>query len=107
MRRIDIFAISFGIFLAGGLLYGGFQLVGLESLDAGIWSQALLVVVVIAWVSTYLFRVGTRTMTFHKQRADYEEAALQRRLDAMTPEELAQMQADIEAKEAKSAAGKK
>ncbi|BAW96128.1 hypothetical protein NIES970_10510 [[Synechococcus] sp. NIES-970] len=103
MRRIDILAISLGIFLVGGLLYGGFKVAGLESLDAGIWSQALLVLVVFVWVGTYLFRVGTRTMTFHKQRADYEEAALQRRLDAMSPEELAQLQAEIEAAEEKSA----
>ncbi|AFY38291.1 hypothetical protein Lepto7376_1981 [[Leptolyngbya] sp. PCC 7376] len=96
MRRIDVFAICFGIFVVGGLLYGGFKLVGLESMDAGIWSQAALVLVVIGWVSTYLFRVGTRTMTFHKQREDYEEAALQRRLDAMSPEELAKLAAEVE-----------
>lgn len=107
MSRLDIFAISFGIFIAGGLLYAGFKWAGLESLDAGIWSQALLVLVVFAWVSTYLFRVGTRTMTFHKQRADYEEAALQRRLDAMSPEELAKLQADIEAEQTNPSSAQK
>ncbi|MGB2926837.1 MAG: DUF3007 family protein [Limnothrix sp.] len=107
MRRIDIFAIGFGIFVAGGLFYGVFKVAGLNGLDAGIWSQVLLVSVVLAWVSTYLFRVGTRTMTFHKQREDYEEAALQRRLDAMTPEELAKLQADIEASETEASTGKK
>ena len=96
MRRIDVFAICFGIFLVGGLLYGGFKLAGLEGMDAGIWSQAVLVMVVIAWVSTYLFRVGTRTMTFHKQREDYEEAALQRRLDEMSPEELAKLTEELQ-----------
>ncbi|ACA98568.1 conserved hypothetical protein [Picosynechococcus sp. PCC 7002] len=99
MRRIDILAISFGIFIVGGLLYGGLKVAGLESLDAGIWSQALLVIVVFVWVGTYLFRVGTRNMTFHQQRRDYEEAALQRRLDEMSPEELAQLQAELEATE--------
>lgn len=99
MRRIDILAIGFGIFVAGGLFYGVFKLVGLESMDAGIWSQAVLVMVVLGWISTYLFRVGTRTMTFHQQRQDYEEAALQRRLDSMTAEEIAAMQAEIEAAE--------
>jgi hypothetical protein len=38
-------------------------------------------------------------MTFHQQRQDYEEAMLQKRLDAMTPEEIAAMQAEIEAAE--------
>ena len=96
MRRIDVFAICFGIFLVGGLLYGGFKLAGLEGMDAGICSQAVLVMVVIAWVSTYLFRVGTRTMTFHKQREEYEEAALQRRLDEMSPEELAKLTEELQ-----------
>jgi hypothetical protein len=107
MRRIDIFAISFGVFIVGGLLYGGFKLAGLNGLDAGIWSQALLVLVVLAWVGTYLFRVSTRTMTFHKQREDYEEAILQRRIDEMTPEELAQMTAEIEVSSAKPSSAEK
>ncbi len=95
MRRIDVFAICFGIFVAGGLFYGLFKVAGLDGLDAGIWSQAALVLVVVAWVSTYLFRVGTRTMTFHKQREEYEEAALQRRLDDMSPEELEKLTTEL------------
>lgn len=99
MRRIDVLAICFGVFVAGGLFYVGFKFVGLESMDAGIWSQVALVLVVIGWVSTYLFRVGTRTMTFHQQREEYEEAVLQRRLDEMSPEELAKLTADLESEQ--------
>ncbi|OKH16033.1 DUF3007 family protein [[Limnothrix rosea] IAM M-220] len=107
MRRLDVFAIGFGIFVAGGLLYLGFKVAGLDSMDAGIWSQAALVIVVIGWVSTYLFRVGTRTMTFHKQREEYEEAALQRRLDEMSPEELEKLTAELTAEKTKSTSEKK
>ncbi|NJL00304.1 MAG: DUF3007 family protein [Spirulinaceae cyanobacterium RM2_2_10] len=96
MRRIDAIAIVFGLFLAGGASYLLLRVGGLDSLDAGVWSQLLLVGVVIAWLGTYLFRVSTQTMTYNQQLKDYEEAVLQKRLDAMSPEELAELQAEIE-----------
>lgn len=99
MRRIDAIAITFGVFVAGGLIYLVLQWVGLDSLTAGIWSQVALVAVVLGWLSTYLFRAVTQNMTYHQQRRDYEDAVLQKRLDEMSPEELAQLQAEIEAEE--------
>jgi hypothetical protein len=35
-------------------------------------------------------------MTYNQQVKDYKEAVLQKRLEEMTPEELAQLQAEIE-----------
>jgi hypothetical protein len=35
-------------------------------------------------------------MTYNQQLKDYEDAVLQKRLEAMTPEELAKLQAEIE-----------
>ena len=102
MRRIDVIAIGLGILGAGGVLYWLFQVVGLDASDAGIWTQALLVLGLIGWLLTYVFRAVTGSMTYHQQRQEYEEAVLQKRLDALTPEELAQLQAEIEAE--KSAA---
>jgi hypothetical protein len=99
MRRIDAIAITFGVFVAGGLIYLVLQWVGLDSLTAGIWSQVALVAVVLGWLSTYLFRAVTQNMTYHQQRRDYEDAVLQKRLEEMSPEELAQLQAEIEAEE--------
>ena len=96
MRRIDALTITFGFFAAGGIIYLIFQAVGLDSLKAGIWSQAVLVAGLIGWLLTYLFRVGTKNMTYNQQLKDYEDAVLQKRLEEMTPEELAQLQADIE-----------
>ena len=97
MRRIDALAIALGVFIAGGLVYFVFQAVGLDSVDAGIWTQALLVVGLIGWSLTYLFRVGTKNMTYNQQLKDYEEAVMQKRLEEMSPEELAKLQAEIEA----------
>jgi DNA-binding IclR family transcriptional regulator len=69
---------------------------GLDSLEAGIWSQVLLVGGLLGWVATYAYRAMGKNMTYHQQRKDYEEAYLQKRLDELTPEELAKLQAEIE-----------
>ncbi len=100
MRRIDAIGIGIGVLAAGGLIYLLFQFAGLEATNAGIWTQALLVAGLIGWLATYVLRAVTGSMTYHQQRQDYEEAMLQKRLDAMTPEELAALQAEIEAEQA-------
>lgn len=96
MRRIDIIAIGIGIFLAGGGLFVGFRLFGLDGISAGIWSQAIMVGGVVAWLASYLFRVVTRNMTLNQQMDDYESAVLQRRLDELSPEQLAALQAKLD-----------
>jgi hypothetical protein len=72
------------------------QAAGLDNLEAGIWSQLLLVGGLVGWLFTYLFRVGTKQMTYNQQVKDYKEAVLQKRLEEMTPSELAALQAEIE-----------
>jgi Protein of unknown function (DUF3007) len=102
MRRIDALGIGLGVFVAGGLVYVVLQVVGLDSINAGIWSQALLVAGLIGWLLTYIFRAVSKDMTYHQQRQDYEEAFLQKRLDELSPEELAKLQAEIEQEEGRS-----
>ncbi|MBE9042065.1 DUF3007 family protein [Oscillatoriales cyanobacterium LEGE 11467] len=103
MRRIDVIGIGFGIFLLGGLLYAILQAIGLDRLDAGIWSQVILVTVLVGWLLSYMFRFATGGMTYNQQLRDYEDAVLRKRLDEMTPEELERLQAQIEAEERASA----
>jgi hypothetical protein len=43
-------------------------------------------------------------MTYNQQLKDYEDAVLQKRLEAMTPEEVAKLQAEIEQEEHSEAA---
>ncbi|MBE9139056.1 DUF3007 family protein [Nodosilinea sp. LEGE 07088] len=95
MRRIDVIAIGLGIFLAGGGLFLGFRLFGLDGISAGIWSQVVMVGGVVAWLASYLLRVFTRNMTLNQQMEDYESAVLQRRLDELSPEQLAALQAQL------------
>ena len=99
MRRIDVITFSLAIFVGGGLLYIVFQAIGLDGLSAGVWSQALLVIVVLAWTSSYLFRVANKDMTYNQQLKDYEDAVLQKRLEEMTPEELEKLQQEIKQEE--------
>src|SRR4028118_2041223 len=106
MRRIDAIGIAFGVFAAGGIMYVVLQVAGLDTLKAGIWSQLLLIGGLVGWLFTYLFRVGTKNMTYNQQIKDYEEAVLQKRLEEMTPEQLAQMQAEIEQERKSKAADK-
>lgn len=96
MRQIDVFGIGIGVFAAGGIAYVVLKLAGLDSLEAGVWSQLLLVGGLVGWLLSYLFRVGTKNMTYNQQLKDYQEAVLQKRLEEMTPEELAQLQAEVE-----------
>lgn len=103
MRRIDVIGIGFGIFAAGGIAYLGFRGAGLDSTSAGIWSQLLLVGGLVGWLLSYLFRVVTQNMTYDQQLKDYEDAVLQKRLEEMTPEQIAQLQAEIEQERQQSA----
>lgn len=96
MRRIDVLGIGLGVFLAGGTLFLGFRLTGLDGISAGIWSQAVMVGGVVGWLATYLLRVVSHKMTFNQQLDDYESAVLQKRLDELTPEQLAKLQAKLE-----------
>ncbi|VEP12186.1 conserved hypothetical protein [Hyella patelloides LEGE 07179] len=96
MRRIDAIAISMAVFLGGGAIYLVLQGTGLDGISAGIWTQLLLVLGLIGWGSTYILRVLSKDMTYNQQLKDYEEAVLQKRLEEMSPEELAKLQAEIE-----------
>ncbi len=102
MRRIDVIGIGLGIFAAGGLAYLFFQYIGLDSVSAGIWAQTLLVGALLGWLLTYAFRAVTHTMTYDQQIKDYEDAVLQKRLDELTPEELAKLQSEVEQERKKS-----
>ncbi|MFM7425797.1 MAG: DUF3007 family protein [Elainella sp.] len=97
MRRIDVIYVGIAVFAIGGGLYLLLQRLGLDGINAGIWSQVLLVLGLLIWVATYVVRALTKNMTYNQQLKDYEDAVLQKRLDEMTPEELAALQAEVEA----------
>ncbi len=78
----------------GAIGYGAFTAVGFEDASAGIAAEAVLIVIVVVWTGSYLFRVVTGKMTYMEQRRRYREeydeftdAQLQERFDALSPEE--------------------
>lgn len=103
MRRVDVIVIGIGFFAAGGVLYLILQAVGLDSVNAGIWSQAILVAALVGWIITYIGRALTQTMTYNQQLKDYEDAVLQKRLEELTPEELEKLQIEVEQEKLASA----
>ena len=96
MRRIDVLALGVGVFIAGGCIYVLLRVVGFDSLNAGIWSQVIFVLGLIGWLLSYLLRVFTGKMTYNQQLDDYETNVLQKRLEELSPEELAALQAEID-----------
>ncbi len=94
MRRIDAILIALGFFLFGGLAYVILQIFGLSSETAGIWSQVIVLFGLLGWLSTYLFRVATGNMTLNQQWEEYKTAVLRKKLEEMTPEEIAELQSE-------------
>ena len=94
MTRGKVLLIGLAVLLLGGLGQVGFQAAGFEGFSAGIAAQTLLVLIVVVWTSSYLFRVVTGQMTYMDQRRRYREVydkqeaeALQARFDALPEEE--------------------
>ncbi|TYQ25058.1 DUF3007 family protein [Pseudanabaena sp. UWO310] len=97
MRRIDAIAIMVAFFGFGGFAFWMFRAYGFDTTNAGVWSQVVLVGVLIAWISTYVFRAVTQTMTYNQQLDDYKKAFLAKRLEEMSPEERNVLLAEVEA----------
>ena len=94
MTRGKVLLIGLAVLLLGGVGYVGFDAAGLEGFSAGIAAQAVLVLIVVIWTSSYLFRVVTGQMTYMQQRRRYREVYdeqeiqdLDARFEALSPEE--------------------
>ena len=94
MTRAKVVQIGLIVFVLGGLGYEAFQLLGFESISAGIAAQTILILIVFGWTASYLFRVFTGNMTFMEQRKRYREAyekltdeKIREKFEAMTEEE--------------------
>ena len=94
MTRLNVLQIGLAVLVLGAIGYGAFTAVGFEDASAGIAAEAVLIVIVVVWTGSYLFRVVTGKMTYMEQRRRYREeydeftdAQLQERFDALSPEE--------------------
>tara|TARA_B100000579_G_scaffold355401_1_gene310715 strand:+ start:37 stop:357 length:321 start_codon:yes stop_codon:yes gene_type:complete len=94
LTRAKVFQIGFVVFILGGLGYEAFQVLGFESISAGIAAQSVLILIVLGWTASYLFRVFSGNMTFMEQRKRYRDAyekltdeKIMEKFEAMTEEE--------------------
>lgn len=91
--------IKFGI-AAIAIAYAiksGFQLFGASDLLAGQLTTGFVsVFALLAWVSTYVFRVGTKGMTYAQQLREYENQVIKKRYEELTEEELAALSEELE-----------
>ena len=68
MTRAGVLKLGLGLLLAGGVGFWLFKAAGFEGFSAGIAAEAVLVVIVVGWTGSYLFRVVTGQMTYMQQR---------------------------------------
>lgn len=96
--RKDVILIGVGLIALGYVLYYGLQAAGLDAGIAGNWVQLIIFMgICVGWVSTYIFRVATKQMTYVKQLEAYEEAVMKKRVDEMTESELAELAGEVDA----------
>jgi len=101
MTKGQALLIGLAVLGLGAAGYGVFSATGFEGFSAGIAASAVLMVVVLVWTGSYLFRALTGGMTYMQQRRSYREAydaftdaELMRRFEALSPDQQARLLAD-------------
>ena len=104
--RKDVLLIGGGIFAAGYAAYYGLQAAGLDAGAAGNYVQlTVFVALTFGWVGSYLWRVGTKNMTYVRQLEAYEEAVMAKRLEEMPEAERVRLGEEAEAEAAARGTG--
>lgn len=91
--------LKFGVIalVLGYGLKSGIQLLGVADIQAGQLTTGILSIgSLLAWISTYVFRVGTKSMTYAQQLRDYENAVIEKRYEELTDEELRALRDEVE-----------
>jgi hypothetical protein len=101
MTKGQSLLLGLAVLALGAAGYGAFAATGFEGFSAGIAASAVLMVLVVVWTGSYLFRAVTGSMTYMQQRRDYREAydaytdaELLKRFEALSPEEQARLLAE-------------
>ncbi|XP_077241523.1 uncharacterized protein LOC143882028 [Tasmannia lanceolata] len=87
--RKDVLLIGLGVTVLGIGLESGLEFAGVNPLQAGNVVQLVMVLgLTVGWISTYVFRVSNKDMTYAQQLRDYEDKVMQKRLEGLTEAEL-------------------
>ncbi len=103
MTRAKVFQIGLFVLFLGGAGYLALRMFGFNESSAGIASEALLLLIILAWTFSYFFRVVTGNMTFVEQRKRYRKAydeitnsKLKSRFDSLSEEEQIKLMKELE-----------
>lgn len=78
-------------------IYNYFVSTGMEDTKVGAnVGFAFVVLSMVGWASTYLFRVANKDMTYARQLKDYENAVLQKRLEELQDDEIQALMEEID-----------
>ncbi|MFM1812929.1 MAG: hypothetical protein RLZZ336_1867 [Cyanobacteriota bacterium] len=101
MTKGQSLLLGLAVLALGAAGYGAFAATGFKGFSAGIAASAVLMVLVLVWTGSYLFRALTGSMTYMQQRRDYRQAydaytdaELLKRFEALSPDEQARLLAD-------------
>lgn len=106
--RKDVLLIGLGVTVLGIGLETGLEFAGVDPLQAGNVVQLVLVLgLTVAWISTYIFRVSNKEMTYAQQLRDYENKVMEKRIEGLTEAELEVLLEQVEEEKRRLARGEK
>ncbi|KAI3409566.1 uncharacterized protein J3R85_019168 [Psidium guajava] len=96
--RKDVLLIGVGVTVLGIGLKSGLEVfAGVNPLQAGNVVQLVLVLgLTVGWISTYIFRVSNKEMTYAQQLRDYENKVMEKRIESLTEAELEALLEQVE-----------
>ncbi|XP_076885021.1 uncharacterized protein LOC143534404 [Bidens hawaiensis] len=96
-NRKDVILIGLGVTFLGIGLKSGLEYLGVDPLQAGNVVQLVLVLgLTVGWISTYIFRVSNKEMTYAQQLRDYEMKVMEKRLEGLSEAELEALLEQVE-----------
>ncbi|NJK64676.1 MAG: DUF3007 family protein [Synechococcaceae cyanobacterium SM2_3_1] len=96
MTRLAILKLSLGLLLVAGVSYWGLSWAGISQDKIQVGLSSLLMLGFAFWVMGYVRRVLSGQMALHEQQQQFEKAALQEKLQTLTPEALAELARELE-----------
>lgn len=106
--RKDVLLIGLGVTVLGIGLKSGLEFVGVDPLKAGNVVQLVLVLgLTVGWISTYIFRVSNKDMTYVQQLRDYENKVMEKRLEGLTEAEMEVLLQQVEEEKQRISSGEK
>ncbi|GAV77364.1 DUF3007 domain-containing protein [Cephalotus follicularis] len=104
--RKDVLLIGLGVTAVGIGLESGLEYAGVDPLQAGNVVQLVLVLgLTVGWISTYIFRVSNKEMTYAQQLIDYEDKVMQKRLESLSEAEIEVLLEQVEEEKRHLASG--